>query len=322
MKKKKILILGSHSFSGSCFAEKILKEDKYHLILIYNSEKDNFYLPFKKYHKKIFLSKKINLLKDVKILFKIIKKNKPDYIIDFASNCNVNLSWTKTTEINQINYLNKINFIKKLSQENFLKKYIYISTPEVFGSNNFFVKETSNRYNPTSPYATSKLAFELFLKNYNKSFNFPVIFTRFSNFYGPSQSTNRLIPQILINIIKKTKFTLQGKGQYIRSYIYKDDVVSGIEKIIKKGVPGFTYHFSGTDFYTTKQVIKLACKLLNYRYENLVIEGKERTSQDFCYKLDTKITEEKLKWKSQTNLKKGILKVYEYYKSNSQYLKI
>ena len=322
MDRKKILILGSHSFSGSCLVEKLLKTNKFDLISIYNSKKKNLFVPFDQKHKRIILSKKINLLKDIKALIKILKKTKPSYIVDFASNCNVNLSWIKTKEINEINYLNKINLIKAISEESYLKKYIYISTPEVFGSNNFFVKETSNRYNPTSPYATSKLAFELFLKNYNKSFNFPVIFSRFSNFYGPSQSTNRLIPQILINIIKKTKFTLQGKGQYIRSYIYKDDVVSGIEKIIKKGVPGFTYHFSGTDFYTTKQVIKLTCKLLNYRYEDLVTEGKERTSQDFCYKLDTKITEEKLKWKSQINLKKGILKVYKYYKNNSQYLKI
>lgn len=321
MKRKKILILGSHSFSGACLVEKLLNSNKYDIISIYNTKKSNFYLPFKKNHKRLILSQKVNLLNDIKKLFNIIKKNEPNYIIDFASNCNVNLSWKETKKINQINYINKIDFIKELSKKNFIKKYIYISTPEVFGSNNFFVKENSNKFNPTSPYATSKLAFELFLKNYHKSFNFPVIFSRFSNFYGPNQSTNRLIPQILLNIIKNTKFVLQGKGQYLRSYIYKDDFVSGIEKILQKGEPGSTYHFSGNDFYTTKQVIKLACKLLNYNYNDLVVDGRERTSQDYCYKLDTNVTQIKLKWKSKISLKRGILKVYEYYKTNPQFLK-
>lgn len=322
MNKEKILILGSHSFSGASLIEKLLKKNKFDIISLYNSKKSNFYLPFKNNNKKIFLSKKINLLKDVEILFNIINKNKPSYIIDFASNCNVNLSWIKTEEINKINYLNKIDLIKKLSKENFVKKYIYISTPEVFGSNNFFIKENSNKYNPTSPYATSKLAFELFLKNYYKTFNFPVIFSRFSNFYGPNQSTNRLIPLIIINILNKSKFTLQGKGHYLRSYIYKDDFVSGIEKIIQKGKLGSTYHFSGNEFYTTKQVIKLACKTLNYSYNDLVIEGEERTSQDYCYKLDTTLTKKELNWKSKVTLKRGILKIYKYYKTNSFNFKI
>tara|TARA_B110000971_G_C20035058_1_gene513703 strand:- start:756 stop:1724 length:969 start_codon:yes stop_codon:yes gene_type:complete len=322
MNRKKILILGSHSFSGSCLVEKLLKTNKFDLISIYNSKKKNLFVPFDQKHKRIILSKKIDLLKDIKALIKILKKTKPSYIVDFASNCNVNLSWIKTKEINEINYLNKINLIKAISEESYLKKYIYISTPEVFGSNNFSIKENSNNFNPSSPYATSKLAFELFLKNYNKSFNFPVIFSRFSNFYGPNQAIKRLIPQLIIKIIKKEKFILQGKGNFVRSYIYKDDFVSGIEKILEKGVSGSTYHFSGDDFYTTREVIKLACKLLNYSFLDLVIEGKERTSQDYCYKLDTKNTKKKLKWKNKINLKKGILKIYRYYTSNPQYLKI
>ena len=92
--------------------------------------------------------------------------------------------------------------------------------------------------------------------------------------------------------------------------------------MIKTGIPGSTYHFSGDDFYTTKEVIKLTCSLFNYKFKDLVTEGKNRISQDYCYKLDTRNTKKKLRWKCRTNLKKGILKIYKYYKSNNQYLKI
>ena len=115
--KKKILILGSHSFSGSSLVEKLLEKNKLDLILIYNNKKKNFFLPFNQQHKHIVINKKIDLLKDIIGLKKIIKKTKPSYIVDFASNCNVNLSWIKTEEINQINYLNKIDLVKFLSKK-------------------------------------------------------------------------------------------------------------------------------------------------------------------------------------------------------------
>ena len=74
--------------------------------------------------------------------------------------------------------------------------------------------------------------------------------------------------------------------------------------------------------FKTAVTSTLTCKLLNYSFHDLVIEGEERTSQDYCYKLDTKNTKKKLKWKSKINLEKGILKIYKYYKKNPQYLKI
>ena len=315
MNKDKILILGANSFSGACLIESILNKKKnYEIISVYNKNKKSFFLPFNK--KQLLYKIRINLLHDINKLIKVIHQEKPTIIVDFASNCNVSQSWIGTEEIIKINFLNKIKLIKNISNLRFLKKYIYISTPEIFGSNNFSIKENSKIYNPSSPYATSKLAFELFLKNYNKTFNFPSIISRFANFYGPSQSFNRLIPRVILSIIKKKKMVLDGKGNYLRSYIYKDDFCVGIYKIIHIGNVGDTYHFSGNNFYSTKKIIKIACNLFNYDYKKLVIEGKERISQDYCYKLNDEFTKKKLKWKSKIEIEIGMKLIYDHYIQN------
>ena len=91
---------------------------------------------------------------------------KPEYIIDFASICMVNQSWNNPKIYFQINVLFKAEMLIQLKKFNFLKKYIYISTPEIFGSSNKFIHEDNNNFNPSTPYATSKLSAEILLKNY------------------------------------------------------------------------------------------------------------------------------------------------------------
>ena len=133
---KKILILGSSSFSGASMVDYLLKKN-FTVFGTYNKKKPNIYLSYIK-NKKInnFKILKINLLKkkDVLRLIKFIKKEKPSIIIDFASICMVNESWRFPKLYFEINVLSKIHILNEIKKLNFLKKYIYISTPEIFGS--------------------------------------------------------------------------------------------------------------------------------------------------------------------------------------------
>ena len=108
----------------------------------------------------------------------------------------VNQSWKNPEVYINTNVLYKTIFLKNLKKFNFLKKYIYISTPEIFGSSGK-IKEDCNIYKPSTPYAASKLCFELLLRNYAKNFNAPIIIARFSNFFGPGQPIYRLIPKLI-----------------------------------------------------------------------------------------------------------------------------
>ena len=311
---KKFLVLGSHSFSGSTFVNFLL-DKKYDVIGTFNSKKSDKNLLFlKNKNLKKFKNFKINFLikKDLNKLKVIIKKYRPNYIVDFASICDVNSSWFRPKDYIDINVSSKLDLLSLLSHHNFVKKYVYISTPEVFGSSKNYIYENCDLFNPSTPYATSKLAAENLIKNYTRFKNLPGIITRFSNFYGPVQLENRLIPKLILAIKLKKKFPLHGNGSSLRSFIFSEDYCEGIYSVIKHGKVGEVYHFSDYKFYKIIDIVKKVYKNFNLDYKKKIKFEKERIGKDQMYKLQCDYTKKKLKWSPKVNLNKGIIKVVDY----------
>ena len=249
-------------------------------------------------------------------MLKILKNFKPDYIIDFASICMVNESWLNPALYFETNVLSKAKILNYLSKAKFLKKYIYISTPEVFGSSKKYMNENEEKFNPSTPYATSKLSAEKLLKNFSQFHELPLIICRFSNFYGPGQPLHRLIPKVIVCIDNKKKFPIQGDGKSKRNFIYSEDFCKGIFKVIKKGKIGNTYHFSGNKFYSVLQIIKIICDLKSYSFKKLITKAKGRIGLDSVYKLGTAVTKKSLGWKPDYSLKKGLNEIVNYHNKN------
>ncbi len=312
--KSKILLLGSSSFSGASMAKYLLDKNKYRVHGTYRRKKNSSYLPYKfSKNFKLFKEHKIDLSKNSNKLLKLVAKIKPDYIIDFASICMVNESWKNSEFYFQTNVLSKIKTIEYLSKTNFLKKYIYISTPEIFGSSKNFISENHNIFNPSTPYATSKLSAEILLKNYFKNYNLPLIISRFSNFYGPGQPIYRLVPKIIACIDNNIKFPIQGNGKSKRNFIFTYDFCSGINKMIEKGKIGRTYHFSGSNLNSVFDVVRTVCDLKAHNIKKLIKKGRGRIGHDLVYKLDTKKTRKSLNWKPVYSLRKGLKEIIIYH---------
>ena len=314
---KKILILGISSFSGASAASYLFNE-RYKIIGTYNSSKKINYLLYKN---KGIETHKINLLKDEKKLLRLILKVKPEIILDYASICMVNESWKYQQQYYKINVTSRLSIIENFNKMTFLKKYIYISTPEIFGNNKNRLKENYNNFLPSTPYAVSKLMTELNFRNAFNTNKFPIIISRFSNFYGPGQELYRLIPKIIMSIKKNIKFPLQGNGKSKRNFIFSQDFCEGILKVIKNGKIGEIYHFSGDKFVSIKYIIKIICKLLNKNYNNLIKRVKDRVGKDEIYILDSSFTKKKLKWSANTTLQNGIKETILFYEKNYNFLK-
>jgi len=315
--KEKILILGSSSFSGASLVNFLLNKKKYLVSGTYRRRKIKQFLPYT-YNKnvKFFKEFQVDFLGNPKKIIKIISTLKPDYIIDFASICMVNESWKNPEIYFKTNVLQKAEIFKYLSNVNFLKKYIYISTPEVFGSSKKYINENNLIYNPSTPYATSKLSAEILLKNYFSFYKLPIVISRFSNFYGPGQPAYRLIPKIISCIDAKSKFPVEGNGQSKRNFIFSDDFCNGIYKIIVQGKVGKIYHFSGNKFYSVLDVIKIICDLKSVSLKNLIKKIPGRIGQDLLYKLGSFETRKILKWKPVYSLRKGLKEVIMYHNKN------
>ena len=315
--KKKFLILGANSFSGSTFVNYLLNENQIVYGTFHSSKKKiNLTYLFNKNYKN-FTNIKIDSSreKDINKLIKILKKIKIDYIIDFSSICMVDYSWKNPAYYFKVNVQSKIDLIQKLIDIKF-DKYILISTPEVFGSKSQILTENSILHNPSTPYALSKSYQEKYMDLIFKKNNLNFNICRFSNFYGPGQATYRLIPRIIYSILFNKKIVIQGKGEAVRSFIYSKDFCDGIYKVLKYSKKNKTYHFSNKEFLTIFEVYKVICELMKVTYNNYFEFGAKRIHEDPSYKLKCSNSENDLNWKPQYDIKKGISETIEYFTKN------
>ena len=179
----------------------------------------------------------------------------------------VNESWSRPEYYFNVNFNSKIKLIKNLDKQKKLKKYIYVGTPEIFGSSEKAVLEDSTNFNPSTLFIL-KTKHRNFLNNFIKNPKYKIIIARFSNFYGRGQPMHRLIPKLIYCINKKIKFPLEGTGNTKRNFIFEDDFNAGLLKIIKVGKIGEKFHFSGNKYHTIKDVIQKIIKIKSIHGQN------------------------------------------------------
>jgi dTDP-glucose 4,6-dehydratase len=304
--KKKILVIGSNSFSGASFINFALSKNLKIVGVSRSKENKNYFLQyyFSK-NKKNFKFYKIDINQDLSKLLKIIKNFKPQFIINFAAQSMVAESWYKPLHWYQTNVISQIKLIENIKKYKFIKKFINFTTPEVYGSQSNWQSEHYN-FRPSTPYAISRAATDQHLLSMFKYFKFPVIFTRAANIYGPGQQLYRIIPKTIMYSLLRKKMSLHGGGKSKRSFIYMDDVSEAVYKILLKGKAGETYHISGKKLISIKNLVKIIYKICDKVFDNKIIISNERVGKDLYYKLNSSKIRRKLHWKDNTSLNKGI----------------
>ena len=319
---KKILVIGSNSFAGSDFIDFLLKKKFKVFGVSRKKEINKKYLKYKRNKNlKKFKFKKINLnaKNDLKKLIKLIKKEKITYIVNFAAQGMVAESWIHPEDWYLTNVVSSSILIKELSKLK-IKKYLNFTTPEVYGHTTSLKKE-SNIFEPSTPYAISRSAQDLNLIAYNKTFNFPVVFTRAANIYGPYQQNFRIIPKTIISILTNKKIPIHGKGNTLRSFVYMPDVSKALYKILldKKNI-GETFHISSNKFISILQLVKSINKIMNVKNRNYYYVT-ERDGKDLKYTLNSSKVRKKYSWSDETELSNGIIETIKWIKKNINYFK-
>ena len=318
----KIIIIGSNSFAGSDFIDFLLNKKIKVFGVSRNNEINQENLRYKN-NKNIknfkFYKINLNIKKDLEKLIQIIKKEKIQYIINFAAQGMVAESWVNPEDWYLTNVVSNSILIKRLSKLK-IKKYLNFSTPEVYG-NTTSLKKESNIFSPTTPYAISRSAQDLNLIAYCKTFNFPVVFTRAANIYGPYQQSFRIIPKIIISILTNKKIPIHGKGNTLRSFIYMLDVSQALYKILldKKNI-GETFHISSKKFISILNLVKLIKKIMKIKSE-ITYHVKERDGKDFKYTLNSNKIRNLYSWSEKTDLDNGIIDTINWVKENINHFK-
>lgn len=303
-KTKKIIIIGSNSFSAGSLIKLLLKKN----FNVYGISRSNLYsrkfLRFNPKNNK-FKFYKLDLNKNNKRIINLIQRIKPQYIVNFASQSMVGQSWDNPLDWYYTNSYSTIKLYHQISKLKFKIKLIHISTPEVYGNFSFKIIENRN-YNPTTPYAASRVTADQFLNilNKNKKINYCSI--RSSNVYGECQKLYRIIPKTIFSILKNKKLKLDGGGVSIRNFIHIDDVSEATYKVIKNGKNGSIYHICSDKYISIKDLVKLICKKMNYKFNDLVQITKERLGKDKHYILSNRKIKKELNWKPRIDLETGL----------------
>ena len=304
---KKIFVIGSNSFSANSFINFVLNKN-IKIIGVSRSKENNQVLRSYKNntHIKNFKFYRLNIIKDLLKIIELIDKFKPDVILNYSAQGDVRHSWRNPIEWYNTNCTSVVNLSNHLINKKYLKKYISISTPEVYGSSLTKIKET-NFFNPSTPYAASKLSGDLHLLTLFKKYNFPVIFTRSSNVYGPYQQLYRIIPKTIINLKLGKKIELHGEGKALRDFVHINDVSNAVHKLINNGKIGEVYNIAtNKKLISIYELVKKICHLLDKDFESSIILKKENYGQDHIYNLDTHKIRKSIKWSENYSLEKGI----------------
>lgn len=315
---EKVAILGSNSFSGSHLVEHFLKNTDHEIIGISRSpEYPSLFLPYlyRKDRPPRFKFFQLNINTELPEIIRLLDREKPEIIVNFAAQGNVQHSWHNPMHWLMTNAIGISNLAFNLRDKNYLERYVQISTPEIYGLCRNW-REDANCYNPSTPYAVSKVAGDLFLAAMFKKFGFPVSFIRSVNVFGIHQQLYRIIPRTIIFLKKGATLPLHGGGRAERSFVHISDVCRGIHSVILSGKTGEAYHFSGGNTMEIRDLVRLICQKLNYDFEASTEVTEDRVDQDPMIDLDCSRAKEELLWQPQIKLYDGIDEVVRWINEN------
>jgi len=317
----KYFIIGSNSFSGASFADYLLQQGHEVIGTSRSAEPHSAFLPYRWSGRDVnFRFYQYDLNNDLAPMMALIKQEKPGYVVNFAAQSMVAESWKNPDQWFATNVVATVRLHEALRQCDFLDKYVHVTTPEVYGSTDGFIKEDTP-FNPSTPYAVSRAASDMSLKTYFDAYGFPVVFTRAANVYGPGQQLYRIIPRTILSILTGKKLQLHGGGHSRRSFIHMRDVSSATIKIATEGVAGQTYHISTDEIVTVRALVEKICAKLGVDFNTCVEVVGERLGKDAAYMLDSTKLRSTLGWKDQVGLDEGLDDCIAWVKKNLDEMK-
>jgi len=320
MTNEKFLVLGSNSFSGATFVASALAAGADVVGISRSPEPDEALLPYKWAPHERFTFHALDFNRDLDRIEAVIREFAPPYIVNFAAQSMVAQSWQNPDHWYQTNVVSTARLVDRLKKLDFLKKFVQISTPEVYGSTSGLVPETAP-FNPSTPYAVSKAACDMNLLAYRKAFNFPVAFTRAANVCGPGQPLYRIMPRTVFCVLTGQKLKLEGGGTSVRSFIHMRDVAEGTLEVARRGTPGDVYHLATDKNQTIREVVEEICRQMGARFEDCVETTPPRLAQDPAYLLDCTKAKTEFGWQPKLTVTDVIRETIDWMRKNLDRLK-
>ena len=235
-------------------------------------------------------------------IIELITKEAPDYVIHAAAISDVDYSIREPYETLKQNILANLNIFEACRNLHSLKKFVYVSTDEVYGECEHRKKEDEIIF-PRNPYSASKAAGSLFRIAYDNTYaelRDKTAETRFCNVFGPRQDKAKILARIKYGIETNIPIPVHNGGLGYREYIYVKNIPPAIELILEKG--DRTYNLTTNDGYTVGELIN---KVKEITKKDIVVKDEKRPGMDLKYQMDAARIAE-LGWKPAYTFEQGI----------------
>ncbi len=234
-------------------------------------------------------------------------------VVHFAAETHVDRSIDASHDFLSTNILGTRNLLEAARQAH-VKRFLHISTDEVYGSIQEGSVDEEARLLPNSPYAASKAAADLLVRAYWKTHHYPAVVVRSSNNFGPYQFPEKVIPLFVTNLLENKKVPLYGTGQNRRQWIYVEDNCRAIELILEKGEDNSIYNIGVGNEMSNEELTRKILRAMA-RDEGMIQFVKDRPGHDFRYAIKAERLQ-KLGFQPRWNFEQALKKTVEWYEKN------
>jgi len=241
-----------------------------------------------------------------------------DVVINFAAQSHVDRSIADPLPFMKSNTEGTLSVLDALRRGRGDVELIQVSTDEVYGEVREGSSNEQSKLNPSSPYAASKAAADLWCLAYHRTYGLPVVITRCTNNFGPLQFPEKLIPKVIIRAHQNLKVPLYGEGKNVRDWIYVIDHCEALDLVLKRGLPGQIYNVAGHNSLDNLMLVKMILQLTG-KDGSLIELVEDRPGHDYRYSLDDSKLRRELGWKPRYTLKDALKSTVDWYLANQDW---
>lgn len=320
LQKRTILVTGGCGFIGSNFIHMILDDFDSDVrivnfdLLTYAGNLQNVEKFIENDDRHIFVHGNIC---DTEFVKSICSFYNVEGIINFAAESHVDNSINDSKPFLDTNVIGTVSLLN-VTKELKLKKFVQVSTDEVYGSLELNSKEKfteNNQLEPNSPYSAAKASADCFVRSYYHTFGVPAVITRCSNNYGPRQHTEKLIPLMITRAIKGESLPIYGDGLNVRDWIHVDDHCRAVWLAYERGKNGEVYNVGSDNEWSNGELVRKILSVMNKSNDKIEYVN-DRLGHDRRYAIDSSKTKKELGWNPLIEFESGLKSTIDWYISD------
>ena len=237
-----------------------------------------------------------------------------DEVVHFAAESHVDRSIAGAAEFVLTNVVGTQTLLDAALRHE-IRKFVHVSTDEVYGSIDSGSWPETHSLEPNSPYSASKAGSDLIARAYHRTHGLPVSVTRCSNNYGPYQMPEKVIPLFVTNLLDDRSVPLYGDGGNVREWLHVDDHCLGIELVRSIGRPGELYNIGGGIELTNRELTKRLLDACDADWDRVEMVT-DRKGHDRRYSVDSSKISTELGYQPATPFDRGLADTVAWYRAN------